>query len=161
MTKSVKLSRLMAIIMVAILCCSGCKKNKDSDDDGNGKENGNTVGLTINNLPDRPGQAYDVQVFQAGTDLSTNIAWMLAIAGRKALAIGSVSRQSSGNTFPLNVWDGVSGNNSANRYKGSGTFPVVLYDVNIGATTWYKITQITFTEGKATVNYSQFEGVTW
>ena len=34
MTNSLKFSRLMAIIMVAILCCSGCKKDKDSGGGG-------------------------------------------------------------------------------------------------------------------------------
>ena len=34
MTNSVKFSRLMAIIMVAIVCCSGCKKDKNGDSGG-------------------------------------------------------------------------------------------------------------------------------
>jgi hypothetical protein len=159
MTKSVNIRFLTAILAIAIVCCPGCKKkNGSDDDDGNGNGgSGSTVGLTINNLPDRPGQAYDVQVFQAETNLSTQMSWGAALLARKGLAIGSVTRQSSGNTFSLNVWDGMSGNNSANKWKGSGTFPVVLYDVNTGATMWHKIAQIAFAEGKATVNFSQFE----
>jgi hypothetical protein len=146
----------MAMMMIAIVCCSACKKDNDDDGNGNGG-NGSTVGLTINNLHDSPWQAYDVQVFQSDTDLSTQINWGKALLARNGLAIGSVTRQSLGNTFSLNVWDGVSGNNSANKWKGSGTFPVILYDVNTGATTWYRKAQIAFTEGKATVNFSQFE----
>ena len=157
MTNSVKFKFMAAIVAIsAMIVCTGC--NKDNDENGDGNPTA-TEGLTINNLPSRPGQAYDVQIFQAGTDLSTYMSWMAAILNRKGLAMGSVGSQSSENTFSLNIWDGLSGNNTANKFKGNGTFPVILYDVNIGATTWHKITQITFTEGKATVNFSQFEGL--
>jgi hypothetical protein len=49
MTKSVKFSFfLMAILAIATVCSSGCKKDND-DDGGENGGSGSTVRLTINN----------------------------------------------------------------------------------------------------------------
>jgi len=147
----------IAICLAGLTVFSGCNGNKPDDP--------NTVGLTINNLPDRPGQSYDVKVFKAGTVIATEYDWMMVLGDMGAfkgatLAFGSLSKNGSGNTFALVEWKGLIPDWSK-TWTGTGNFPVMLYDVNDDATTWFKMTNVQFTNGVGTVEYSQFVLLPW
>ena len=92
MTKSVKFRFFAAIVAIAALVvCQGCNKDKDNDQNGVG-------GLTIVGLPSGP--AYDIELFESGTTLNTEIDRLLAMTGGKFLARGGVPAK-GGNVFIL------------------------------------------------------------
>jgi len=159
----------LAVCMMFVACDKNNGNGNNDDPNGNGNGNGNgggnTVkGLTINNLPDRPGQGYDVKVFKTGTVISTWQDWG-KVCGNSGefkdvtLAFGGVPPTGTGNTFSLVEWKGLVP--TTTKWTGTGNFPVILYDVNDDATTWFKMTQVQFNNGEGTVNYSQFEDCGW
>jgi hypothetical protein len=127
---------------------------------GSGGGDGDVKGLTINNLPDRPGQGYDVKVFKPGTVLASKMDWLLSFLNGSQLAYGTVASNKTGNTFPLVKMEG-SAPNPYVKWTESGTFPVVLYDTNIETTTWWKIAEVKFSNGIGTVDYNKFEALPW
>jgi len=138
--------KLIGIIAFALaLATTAC----DGNGGGNGKGGGAGGKLTVNGLPSG---IDDVQVFAAGTDLSSNSAWIIA-----------VTDSLSGTKYPFEAYnDGFSGNvigpllNSDHQpWTKSGSFSVILLD-NGG----YYAT-VNFTNGNATVPFSSFTAVTF
>ena len=156
----------LAVVVMFVACGDKNNGNGNGDDsNGNGGGGGSVNGLTINNLPDRPGQSYDVKVFKTGTVFVTQQDWLKAVTNtgefkNATLAFGSLSKNGSENTFSLVEWKGLIPDWST-KWTGTGNFPVILYDVNNDETTWWRIAQVQFTNGIGTANYSQFELLPW
>ena len=150
----------LAVCIMTVACEKKNNSNGNNDDpNGNGNGNGGDtkVGLTVENLPNRPGQAYDVEVFPDDV-VTTRSERMSAILYGQATARASVSAQDNSNVFTLLVWDGKSGNNTNNPFKGTGTFTVILFDVNKEATTFFLVLhKVPLTNGIGKVNFNDLE----
>jgi hypothetical protein len=143
MKRVIRFSILVAMISFAV---TSCKKN-NGDDDDNGSVTNNDGKLTVIGLPEGP--AYDVEVYESGTDLSTLADRTTAITNGKILAHGSV-KEKGGNIFSL-----YKEASSTEKWSGSGNNLIVLLSESNMVNP--KIAVIaTVTKGTGEINYNAF-----
>ena len=138
-----------AILAVAM---TGCKEKPpivEEEEVVNGE-------LVINNLPSRPGQAYDVEIYQSDVTIASISDWTTAKVNRLGAAKGGVSSENSSNVFSLSEWDGAV-LHSQTKWEKTGSFPVVLGESGEGSFFIIKRAVVTFTNGSATIDFSQME----
>ena len=145
-----RVSIFMAVLSIAITSC----KDKKGGDDEEDTIIINNSELTINNLPNRPAQAYRVEVFQSGVEVTISN-WAAVSFGKKGLAAGDLAANSGNEIFTLIEWDGQF--SAKDKWVGTGTFPVVLLEVSDSGKSILKITEIQFDKGGAIVNYNELQ----
>ena len=138
--------RISIFTVILAVAATGCKEKPD--DNGNEEEVVNGE-LVISNLPDRPGQAYDVEIYPSNVTIVTVGDWTDARVKELATASGSVSSENSSNVFSL--WKQGS---PQTKWEETGTFPVVLGKSEEGSFYVIKRAQITFTNGRADIDFS-------
>ena len=142
MTNSVKFRFMAAIVAIAVMVfCLGCNKDNDKNSGGSG--------LTIVGLPSGP--AYDIELFESGTTLNTEIDRLLAMTGGKFLARGGVPK-GGGNVFHL--YKG----HTMEKWKASGANLIILLSestLEMDFVNPRKAT-ITINNGTGEINFSAF-----